>query len=248
MADLLDVPQETRLTIILEALEKIGKTTTALTAADPIAYFDLAHGGRGALRRARAKGKRIIYGDYYYEPPLGLANEASIFRKVAEEARPIWKRFRLDYMAQLKNPKVRTLVIDDASIEWKLKRYAAFGRLQKILPVMYAPVNAELMGMVLAAQRSDKNVIYIHRLEPEWSKPVKGESVGSPTGRLIRQGWKEMGYEADAAVRLEKDDGERTATITNTRYVGEDEVLTGKQVRMSRIFATIMGNSPKDWL
>jgi len=258
-----------RLIINVEALEKCGKTTFALTAPDPIVAFNLDRGLEGIAQHALKKKKRLVVvgmdrgkgkmpAYYFAKPKLApkqSTKDAAYIQATANAARKVWKQFKDDYEETLQS-EARTLVIDTGTGAYELARYAAFGKLTQVLPVHYGQVKLEFQGLIQRAYDFDKNVIWIHRLKPEWADTFnnKGEKVSGKTGRLERAGYADMGFEVQANVRLGKTVDKHkkahfSAQILDCRLSqGLDGLeLEGEMCSFPFLAATIFENEPEDW-
>lgn len=249
----------------LEGLEKSGKTRVALTSPTPIAYFRIGDRKIDFLlaELGLKRGVDILEGVYHYRPPIAVSADGgdNLVNIIAEQARPIWKRFSNDFALTLREPKIRTIVIDNSSTMYELRRLAKFGRLDQVPPIMYQQVNNEMAWYYTVGRDCPgKNFIYIHRLKDKWvnvpnPKNPKGPKIGERTGDLERQGWKDGGYEVDASVRLEKgfkvEDGKKvvnfTATIVDSGLKGIGEVIEGEDITFANVCAAIFDTRPKDW-
>src|SRR5258706_1242055 len=131
----------------IEALEKNGKTRLCLTAPRPIAYFRVGDRKIDFLldELGMKRGTDILEGDYHYRPPITVsASGGDLVNTIANEARPIWKRFENDFLLTLKDKQIRTIVIDNAGAMYELRRLAKFGKLEQVPPIMYMQVNTEM--------------------------------------------------------------------------------------------------------
>jgi hypothetical protein len=264
-----DVGIERRIIANIEGLEKTGKDTIALTGPDPIVLFNLDRGCDGPLQRARKKGKKIIVAGidrgpgklpayYFTKPKLApgkSAQEMSYIQATAEAARKVWRQFKDDYLEAL-DSKVRTLVIDTGTAAWELIRFARFGKLKQILPLNYSEVNQEFQSLIQRAYDFDKNVIWLHRIKPEWADTFdkKGNKVSVKTGRFERSGYRDMGFEVQTNVRLEKWTDKKgrvhfKAQILDCRLnQGLDGLeLEDEMCSFPFLAATVFENDPDEW-
>lgn len=253
----------------IEALEKSGKTTFCLTAPDPIVVFNLDRGLEGIAQHAIAAGKRIIVAGldqgkgkmpayYFAKPKLAVGKsqkDIGYTQQVADRAREVWRQYKEDYEEAL-NSKARTLVMDTGSGAYELARYAAFGKLTQVKPHHYGPLKQEFQGLIHRAYDFDKNVLWIHRLKPEWADTVSadGTKESVKTNRLERAGYSDMGFEVQANVRLGKEvDKKRKvhfkATILDCRLnQGLDgEELVDEMCTFPFFASLVFGNDPSEW-
>lgn len=264
------VPDVTRRIIVnVEALEKCGKTTFALTAPDPIVVFNLDRGLEGIAQHALKVGKKVIVAGldqgknrmpaYYFAKPKPApgkgTKDLSYTQAVADRAREVWKQLKDDYEEALQS-KARTLVMDTGTGCYELARYAAFGKLTQVKPHHYGPLKQEFQGLVHRAYDFDKNVIWIHRLKPEWVDRIgkDGEKESAKSGRLERAGYSDMGFEVQANVRLSKESDKKKgthfkATILDCRLnQGLDgEELEDEMCNFPFMASMVFGDDPSDW-
>ena len=145
-----------RLIISVEGQEKQGKTRFGLTAPGPIALFNLDIGLEGVIDQF-VDTKEILVADFNYRD----ATKAS-------EWEEMWERMKKAYYNALSSPKIRSLVVDTASELWELARLARFGKLDKVQPYHYGPVNAEFRDLIRKSYESNKNVILLHKMKKEY--------------------------------------------------------------------------------
>lgn len=213
-----DVPQ--RLIANVEAREKEGKTTFCLTAPDPIIAYNFDMGLEGIAQHALKSGKRVVVAGvdqgrnrmpaYYFKHPKPKpgqsAYDAAIVKETAMQAGVLWGKFKKDYREGLES-KAKTLVIDTGGAAFRLNKEARFGRTKRILPRDYDELYQEFLALVQEGYDFDKNVLWIHRLGEEYADHIdrNGNKDSVKTGRWVRKGaYKDMGYEVQANIRLEK--------------------------------------------
>lgn len=236
-----DIPDiSPRIIMNVEALEKCGKTTWGLSAPGPIVLFNIDRGLEGVVQRFRDEGKKIIvagmlgtakggrlphYGFVKPERRKGEgAKQASYTQRVADANRPIWRQFVKDYLEALQS-KVRTLVIDTGTELWLLARYAFWGAASPPGAKLTGTIKEEFSSLVTMAEEYDKNVIWLHRLRPEYADVINkqtGVKEAIKTGRMERYGHSEMGFDVQTNVRLTK---ERVGKKNRARTVYRATVL-----------------------
>jgi hypothetical protein len=259
-----------------EALEKEGKTSFGLSAPDPIIVYNSDQGLDGVVQRYQAGGKRITVAGMpgsgkggrlpHYRLDVKPKREkgekaktASYTQKVANIARPIWKQFVEDYYEGLRST-ARTLVMDTGTGFWLLARYAYWGAVSPPHKNLAGSIKEEFSALVVDAQNYDKNVIWLHRLRPEWTDFVnkKGEKDSIKTSRLERAGHSEIGYDVQANVRLSKTTilkgsrkGDRVykATIIDCRLNAmlDGEELEGEECSFPYFAAMVFGTEVEEW-
>lgn len=150
-----------RLIMSLCGLEKTGKTHLAFSAPDPIAFHSLDFGDEGVSNKFVSAGKKI----YKMEYKIPSARKSS--EKAKEEAGVVWESFRDKYLYSLEH--ARTVIVDTETEAWELCRLARFGKIDKVLPHHYGPVNREYKETIIkSAYESNANVILLQRLKKEY--------------------------------------------------------------------------------
>jgi len=163
-----------RLIVAVSALEKQGKTHFALTAPDPIAFFNLDFGTEGVIDKFT--GKEI------HSMPVARLDETQSGQAPAE-----YKRFEDAYNYVIRSKEVRTVVVDTATEVWELLRLARFGKLTQVMPYMYGPVNAEYRALIRKAYDYDKNLILVHKMKQQYVNDKWN-------GEYERAGFKDTGF------------------------------------------------------
>jgi len=166
--------RQDRLVINLQGGEKSGKTHFALTCPGPIAYLDLDVGLEGVVHKFADK-KEIYVKSFKFD---GLT-EAAI--------KVLWEDFKRSYNEALRDPKIKTVIVDSGTEVWQFVRLARFGRLDKILPVKYQEVNSEMRQLVRDGYAHPKTVVWIHKMKDEY---VDNKS----TGKMKMDGMGEIPY------------------------------------------------------
>lgn len=217
-----------------------GRTTLALTAPGPIALAHTAEKVDGIYQQAVAKGKEVR-----------LLNFGGAFKGSAEDiikaASEPWNRMKRGWYSAV-NGWARSAIMDTASEGWELIRLARLGSLtaKGRIDAMYGPVNAEWLSLFKSAKLdgATTNIITIHQ-EQEVYKNDK------PSGKMGHRGMKQMPYQADVIVRMDRDPRGReyTATLEKPWYNGEmrGAVFTGDDIRFSLIMETITGIPESEW-
>ena len=191
-----------RLILSLCGLEKQGKTHFALTAPGPLCFFDLDAGTEGVVSKFSDK-------DVWVKPVLKMA-EGDDQDDIERE----WDSFSKAYYAAFRIPEIRTIVLDTASEVWELLRLARFGRLTQVMPYQYGPVNKEYRQLLRAAEKSDKNLVLLHRMKAEYFNDKR-------TGRHERAGFSGTGFDVQVNARCYRydadDGGEFALQVENCR-------------------------------
>lgn len=276
-----DVPL--RITINGEALEKVGKTYFALTAPDPIIVFNFDRSLDGVVQQFRDKGKRIIVAgmpgsggegkqkrlphyDFSNAKPEREKGEAikgqSYTKKVMKAVRPIWRQFVKDYKEALRSD-ARTIVLDTGTGFWLLARHAMWGAVSPPGAHLAGTIKEEFSSLVREAEETDKNVIWLHRVKPEYVDKTdkSGNKQSVKTSRFERAGHSEMGFDVQMNVRMRKEKvSERVRGQRVTRYVRSleivdcrlndevaGEVLEDEFCSFPFLMSTVFGNDPEEW-
>jgi hypothetical protein len=152
---------------------------------------------------------------------------------------------------------------------WELRRLSKFGKLTQVPPVLYAQCNAEMSLLIAAARNSDKNVIWIHRMKPEWEdyKTDKGQTASRRTGHMERVGYRDIGYEVMSNLMVYRGDldkkgwptaqsqGSFQVKILDCRQLDGElasdiagEVLEDEMCDFPHVAALAFGDSPENWM
>lgn len=206
-----------RLIVMVNSRPGKGKTNFCLTAPDPIAYIDMDTGTEGVIEKFTSTGKKVYRKRFDYHSLSGP--------DVAQQAQTMWEVLKRDFIALVKNPKVKTVVVDTESEMWELARLARLGKLTQVMPHHYGPVNAEYMDMVRLCDNCHKNFIFTQKQKEKYVNDKW-------TGGYMAGGFKGMEYIAQVVLDLWHEDGEFGATITKCRLKPEmeGEIITGDQV------------------
>jgi len=263
-----EVPQ--RLIANIEAREKEGKSTFALTAPDPIVVYNFDLGLEGIVQHAKKKGQTIIVAGvdqgrqrmpaYFFVRPKPAKGQslydAAIVKETAKRAREVWQKYRTDFREGLES-KARSLVVDTGGQCFQLAKFARFGRLKRVLPRDHDELYQEFQQLMQEAYDYDKNVLWIHRLGEEWTDRInmKGEKESVKTGRWIRKpAYRDVGFEVQANVRLEKyldkkKQAHFKATVTDCRLnQGMDGLeLEDDLCSFPYLAAAIFEGEPEEW-
>lgn len=106
-----------------------------------------------------------------------------------------WKAFKDDFRKAMANPDARTVVIDGDSDSWEIQRFAAFGKLIQIPPLMYAEVNTTRRQLYRGAWDSGKIIIATNKVKRLYKTKYKsnGEPALDNSGKEIRE-WDNQSY------------------------------------------------------
>ena len=216
-----DIKTKHRLICSVDALEKCGKTHFSLSAPRPLGFIDLDRGLEGVANKFDLSNVYISDLGEQFARASTMAVEGQDAQQVAKAADKVWAQFRHDFTWGLEN--LRSLVVDTGTEMHELIRLARFGKLTQVMPEMYGPVYGELSALIKQAYSSDCNLILLHRLKQEYEQSEASSTTGRrkpgrPTGRLIRAGYKDMGYLVQLSLRLGKFNGSFTCTIEHCRH------------------------------
>lgn len=214
----LEAPQARRVVLISSGPTKGGRTHFALTAPDPLVYIAFDKGWDGMLHKFN--GRIIQKFDHNWVVPSdnvesimeALKNQNrnaldEVQGKTMRGADAEWDLFKERAWAAVKNPKVRTLVVDTEDYLYMIFRLARFGRAWQVPQSAYNGPKAEYASFWndLVFRRPDLNVILLTREADEYSPDTKdsqGKTVrGDKTGKKKRQGFADLGYYAFAETR-----------------------------------------------
>jgi hypothetical protein len=227
----------------VEAEEKCGKNHFAFTAAKPIVCISVDRDARPVAR----KFDGVHVARFDFEVPVGKAAKP---QHVSDMVRPVWKEIDDLFFDALKSKNVRTIVMDTGTRLWDIIRLAKFGKLQQVPPILYTQVNALFERMILAGQGAGKNVIWLHRLGEKWiDVKKKGKIVSANTGEMKRLGFKGMGFDVEANIRLTRDGNVFTATIVDN---GFDADFNGMQFKKKMctypaVMSALTDTDPEQW-
>ena len=166
---------EYRLIASVEGLEKNGKSTFALSAPGPLAIIDMDTGLEGVIEKWVDK-KDIIRAEFNYRDATNK-----------DEWERMWMQVKTAWKDALASRDIRTLIGDTATEMWELVRLARFGKLDKVMPLQYGPVNTEFRDLIRSAYMTNKNVVLLHKQKSEYVNDKR-------TGKMERSGFSDMGY------------------------------------------------------
>jgi hypothetical protein len=208
-----------RIIMSIDGKEGTGKTELALSAPGPMGYQSLDIGTEGVIEKHVKAGKEIYLKEYHNPLEGGDLSDPAIMARAQTKAEETMDAFTDDFKTLLESG-VKTVVWDTASELWQILRLARFGKLLKVMPLHYGPVNLEYLSLVKQAYLTDTNLILIHKVKAVWEDNEK-------TNDIERNGMNETGYLVQVDVNTYKDDdGDFHAFITKCRakdsLTGED--------------------------
>lgn len=208
-----------RLTVCTSGREKTGKTRLCLSAPsakdattgrEGIAYIGLDRPLEPTLvAEFTAQGKKIW--QKYCNLDRSEATQADWVKT--------WLAVKADweYACEI----ARTVILDTGDKAWELCRLARFGRVDKILPVKYGPVNNEFEQFIRLPQKHNGlNCIITHRYKKEYKAAKRAAGSDSEekeiwTGGYERAGFGGTSYEMQICIEHYRDD-----TITGADKFG----------------------------
>jgi hypothetical protein len=155
-----------RLILMVAGPQKVGKTTLALSSCVEglTAVLNYDYGLEGVINQF--EGKPILVMDLEHPTSMAKDNESA-----EGDYKKAWAMAKDAYYTALNDKRVKSIVIDTASEFWESCRLAGLGRLEKVPPLKYGEVNAEMRKIIRDAQESvDKNLILLHSVKDEYAK------------------------------------------------------------------------------
>lgn len=237
-----------RLIIALDGVEKCGKTHFALTAPGPICTLQTDTGGlEGVIQKFQKKKEIWVCNSDFRTESAGELGE----KEAARAAGIAWDKLMKAYQAAL--GQARTIVVDKATNFWEILRMSRFGKLDKVMPHHYGPVNSEYKDFIRMAYEQDKtNLILLHNLKDEYvndkNTGAKRRAGFADTGFEVQINavcWKDMKLE-EGANPLDKwnltvQDCRQNPDLEGITFTGEDCNFT------SLAMAVFEDTSEKDW-
>lgn len=250
----------TGLVISIEGEEKTGKTWLALSSLpEPIVYINCDRNNARLVSALRAKGRKILTAGPHLFIPMPTddilrQSDRDVLGDVARRALVPWKALKTDYLTALKDPKVRSIVVDSGTQAYVMCRLGRFGKLLEVAPVLYSKTNFEFSNLLNIGHDSDKTVVWINRIGEEYSRGAdkQGREISRKTGGMKTLGYKEFNFAMDAVIRTEiSQDGEFSAAIYR-EGVGRPGlngmVFAGDMLSMPKILGKITGTKSARWV
>jgi len=237
----------------ITGLEGAGKSSLAMTLAEvgPLGYVDIDQSADRAKKpegKKQRDGIKILPVRY----AIGLSEE-TVKANCAEAWFNLEKR-----VGEAAARWAKGVVIDTGTEGWELIRLASFGTLTprgRRMDRLYGPVNAKYRQLHRTVYRTHgKHLITIHQLKEEYVDRLKeGEMQSVRTGKMLRAGFKEIGYLSDLAVRCYREDGEFKAEIQVCKLSPNGPALEGVSVEgddlnFASILALATDTTREDWL
>ena len=195
-------PKKPRLVVAAAAQEKDGKTEFGLSGPAPLALINMDEGLEGVIEKFLEAGKELYVSD---------------FRRYADatsqkEWERIWEDTKKAYINALASPDIRTVMVDTETEWWELCRLARFGKIDRVMPHHYGPVNAEYRELMRKVYDTDKNLILLRKLKDEYIDEKR-------TGNKEMAGFKDIPYMVQANVYLWRQ--QKTGKTANLRVIGK---------------------------
>jgi hypothetical protein len=213
--------------------QKVGKTTLALSACTEglTAVLNYDYGLEGVI--SQFKGKPILVMDLLH--PTSMAKD----KELAEaDYRKAWEQAKDAYYTALGDKRVKSIVIDTATEFWESCRLAGLGRLEKVPPLRYGEVNAEMRKIIRDAQETkDKNLILLHTVQDEYANNER-------TGNQVFSGFKSTPGLVQMVLEMWRDENNYGGTIINCRH---KRALQGVEIpaailNFSQLLTLVHGN------
>jgi len=212
-----------RLIVCAAGSEKSGKTHFALTAPDPIAYFDIDVGLEGVAKKF--KHKKIFVAQFRRGVELAQ-----------REAEAEWDDLEKRVYRAVECKEVKSLVFDTETEMWELLRMAMLGKLEQVQPYHYGPVNRRMRNLLNTIKDSNKNAVFLSK--------KSGEYVNDRyTGKLVRAGFKDTPYVVQMNLDLWFDQEDRVfkMRVLDSRHDPDlvDWILEGDEIGFETLLEQI---------
>lgn len=185
--------------------EKSGKTHFALTAPQPIVFFNFDKSSEDIMSYFPDAD---IFEKYYMPTYLDKTIYANAKKNTdmraellaAEKERyvKVVTEFEADFYYCLFSKDYRTLFVDTDTNLWQYLQMAEFGKDMQNNKFAYGPLNAKMAELIRYCKSSDKNVIFSGRIGKQYEDDVW-------RGEYERRGWKDMPFEVQGNILLEWD-------------------------------------------
>lgn len=225
--------------------EQTGKTLIGFSMPDPTAYFNMDRNEEAVVAspafKARLSKKTIK--QMTFEIPKGLVANAKL-QTIAEAERD---RCLSNWTWACESDKFRSIFMDVGTDFWELWRYAEFGQ-ESSRARNYGPLNSQFSAMLRMPRKCGKNLIITNRTKDLWKDD-------KPTGKIIRDGFKNTGYAMHATIETMRDEYDNFSI--QLRDVRHDPALNGKvftpddlggELSFAMIACQIIeGSTPDEW-
>lgn len=195
-----------RLMLAIEGEKDTGKTEFAMSAPGPGLAVYLDRGFDATQDNMTPPSTRRA--DWAYKvvkcPLQGT--------QTVKEYELYWTSLRTTWYEALDNPDARSCLLDGDADSWELQRLATYGKLTKILPIMYTDANAARRAFIARAYDSGKIVMATSRVKPKYIDQVDAadnvvmDDQGKPkqvkSSELVRQGFNDHDYLWQLQIRM----------------------------------------------
>lgn len=237
-----EINQTTGIIIDIIGQEGTGRSSLALTMPGPVAYINSDEKIEGIVQPHVVKGKAVKVWTYGF---IASSDKQDNINRAA----PIW--WKMQAMCKESIEWASTTIIDTQTDAWELARLGEFGEVNpkvKNLGSAYGDVNMQFRGNMKQFRIAAKsNLVTIHQVKDEYVNDKR-------SGRMLRAGFREMGYIANVVVRTGKYfDPVRglvfTATIEKGWFNALTEGLTveGEDCRLPLLLSYITGLPEGSW-
>jgi len=242
--------------VSIQAEEKSGKSTMALTAPKPLVMFSFDMSNDRAINgsmRDQFKDFDVHTVEYdresepsneweghditIYELPQPIQLSGTSVVGVVE----LWKHFIFPFANALQDDYVKTLVIDTSTIARRVRGDASLQEVQikgdriRLTQLEWGVANDSLRNAYTLTKGLKKNLIAVHHLTDEYGTytNARGQSESLKTGNRILEGLGDTPKYMDIAVQMEKgrDDDNQVDIRAKILVCGFDLSLEGLSVK-----------------
>jgi len=208
--------------------DKTCKTTLALTFPKPLVFMEFDIGGfdRAIYRFQEELDKELTcYEPYPMPMTFGTLDPAHLAikpTKIIIGMKELFYKWAASYLKHLNDPKIKTIVIDTATLMYSINCDCYLQELQEkqlplrtdgkgsdgktlrsqLLQIEYREPNNRMRGILYNAKSHGKNLVMVHHARDEYKPmPQKDGSLASAaTGKRVRSGFTTLGDSADVIV------------------------------------------------
>jgi hypothetical protein len=247
-----------RLICSVSGMDKTGKTHFALGAPAPIAFFNLNIGLEGVIQKFDSQ-----IGVFDLEMPEELGSHSlekksdkdKVVIDMKNQAINEIHKFEGAWVAALKSPDVRTIVIDTNTELWGLYRIAEFGKTNQIPGHLYNYLNSKYKRRLSDVFKTDKNLILTHSMREiyegkeatgEWTPDRQKNIPGLVQVNLIAERCKEKSKasipgQPNPPFKIIVENSRVNPDLLNSEF-------EGVMCTFPMVAAMVMGTSPDAWI
>jgi len=239
-----------------------GKTTFALTAPKPHAFFNFDHGEARAISGIKDKldvdkdgNIDGLYIKTFYPPSVKVSSRFSgnVKSPLREDSGgvqedniknfvPLYRDFNEAYNAVLCSG-LKYATIDDGGDLWEIVRLAYLGQVTEVMPQHYVEVNAVWKSIIQRARYRGVNLIITHKLKDVY--------VGnSCTGERTLDGFSKDNFLSDISLLTSWDKKKKQPEILITKCGPNKELegitISGDMCTYTMLKALILDCDPED--